>query len=108
MLPSFSPASIRDLQPIFLSAGDRVRACMTKACQESSTVDVYSWMGRGMLDVIGLAGFGYDFGALDGEKNELGDTFQKMFSAQASQTLLAKLENVRPSLLFFALWSLRH
>jgi hypothetical protein len=30
-----------------------------------------------------------------------------MFSAQASQTLLAKFEIVRPSLLFFALWALR-
>lgn len=94
MLPSFSPASIRDLQPVFLAAGDQLRACLTKACQASPTVEVYSWMGRAMLDVIGQAGFGYDFGAVNGETNELGEAFREMFNAQGSQTPLAKLEKV--------------
>jgi hypothetical protein len=35
--------------------------------EASSIVDMYSWMGRASLDVIGAAGFGWDFSALDRE-----------------------------------------
>jgi hypothetical protein len=45
-----------------------------------AVLDVSRWLSRVTLDVIGTAGFGYEFGAITGEKNELAEVFQKMLS----------------------------
>lgn len=45
---------------------------------EYTVINIYSYLSRATLDIIGRAGFDYDFKALDDEKNELAKVFQQM------------------------------
>jgi hypothetical protein len=59
------------------------------------TLDVLSWLTRATLDVIGLAGFGYSFDALEpkaGESNELADAFSVIFSAARKFRIITVLQ----------------
>ncbi|KDQ11802.1 hypothetical protein BOTBODRAFT_176997 [Botryobasidium botryosum FD-172 SS1] len=76
MNPSFGPAQIRSLTSIFLEKSQELRDIWLKKIAESDSVyeaDVFSWLSRATLDIIGLAGFDYQFSALseNGEANEL-------------------------------------
>ncbi len=50
------------------------------ADSSAKRIDVYKWLGKCTLDVIGLAGFDYDFASLSNPDNELANAFAKMFS----------------------------
>jgi hypothetical protein len=65
-----------------------------------------SWLSRATLDIIGLAGFGYDFGSVAsggsqgeaGEENELLGAFQTMFGIATQTTMLHALTILFPAL----------
>lgn len=44
-----------------------------------------TWFGRVTLDIIGIAGFGYQFGALDDNENKLAGAFSSMMSSTTSR-----------------------
>lgn len=44
----------------------------------SPTVDITKWMSRMTLDVIGEAGFDYDFGALDDSDSLLSAVYRNL------------------------------
>lgn len=46
--------------------------------EDWTVVDVTRWLSRVTLDIIGLAGFEYEFGALDQADNKLAATFNAM------------------------------
>ncbi|KAG8969024.1 hypothetical protein FRB90_010771, partial [Tulasnella sp. 427] len=48
------------------------------------TIDVLGWLSRATLDIIGDAGFGYQFNALVDETNELSVAFNKIFDVVSS------------------------
>ncbi|KAI0644488.1 cytochrome P450 [Trametes meyenii] len=84
--PAFGPAQVRDLTEIFVQKAIELRNIWITATQAGPTqVNVSKDLSRMTLDVIGLAGFGYDFNALDpsGKPNELSMAFQKLFSNAA-------------------------
>jgi hypothetical protein len=75
-----------------------------------------SWLSRAALDIIGLAGFGYDFDSLasegshgeGAEQNELLSAFQTMFGAVTQNSLVHALTVLFPilrSLVSFSLQS---
>ncbi|SCV68130.1 BQ2448_251 [Microbotryum intermedium] len=104
MNPAFSPSALRDLLPTFFESSYKLRdrwiglidttesdalafSSSEKADEYANSheegevmLEVTKWLSRLTLDIIGMAGFGYDFGALSGQKNELGDAFQLMLS----------------------------
>ncbi|SGY17567.1 BQ5605_C015g07821 [Microbotryum silenes-dioicae] len=104
MNPAFSPSTLRDLLPTFFESSYKLRDRWTalidtaesdatsfsssekadeyaKSHEEGEVMlEVTKWLSRLTLDIIGMAGFGYDFGALSGQKNELGEAFQLMLS----------------------------
>ena len=43
-----------------------------------TVIDVANWFSRVTLDVIGQTGFGFDFGALNGDSNELASAFSEL------------------------------
>ena len=45
---------------------------------ESTILDLPSWISRATLDAIGLAAFDYEFGALDDGDNELSKSFRNI------------------------------
>ncbi|KAL8281069.1 hypothetical protein RQP46_006427 [Phenoliferia psychrophenolica] len=109
MTPAFSPSALRDLTPSFFEMSYKLRDAWSdliatdkidekafsspeklRAYKEARTdggqivIEVMTWMSRITLDIIGLAGFGYEFNALDGQKNVLGDAFSGMMSSSVS------------------------
>ncbi|CDO75989.1 hypothetical protein BN946_scf184922.g2 [Trametes cinnabarina] len=87
MNPAFGPGQIRDLTDIFLQKANELRTIWSRAAQDGpALLDVSGDLSKMTLDIIGLAGFGYDFHALDdGDKpNEFGVAF-KEFSANVAR-----------------------
>ncbi|KAF8552300.1 cytochrome P450 [Imleria badia] len=105
--PAFGPAQIRALTDIFLDKAVELRglwlseiAKQSAATSTGARIDVVPWLSRMTLDVIGLAGFNYDFKALsaDGKPNELNEAFSTMFSASQRLSVLPILQAWIPPL----------
>ncbi|TBU24977.1 cytochrome P450 [Dichomitus squalens] len=85
MNPAFWPAQIRDLNGIFLDKAKNL--CDYWGGQMSEDGRLCTYIGDGLskmtLDVIGLAGFNYEFDALqrNGKPNELNLAFKELASS---------------------------
>ncbi|KAF8318459.1 cytochrome P450 [Clavulina sp. PMI_390] len=85
MNPSFGPAHIKSLYPVFMEKSHQANV-MLSFVQTSSAVpaplDMYDFANRATLDVISSAGFGYEVNAIErGNENELAAAFNDLFSA---------------------------
>ncbi|CED83052.1 astaxanthin synthase [Phaffia rhodozyma] len=119
ILPAFSAQAIRELFPIFLDKAMELTEKMTEEAAKkdgptdgseaegekagpsrlvSEGVDVMFWIGRAMLDVIGLAGFDYDFDSIEKESNELSIAYKTMFDGLSGQSTLGVLQDLFPVL----------
>ncbi|KIM28538.1 hypothetical protein M408DRAFT_16272 [Serendipita vermifera MAFF 305830] len=93
MMPAFSSSHLRNLLPTFLSKAAELRDILNEqiiASPTPPTVDVVHWLSRATLDIIGLAGFNYDFSTLrQGEEGtELSAAFHRFNSANKFPLLL--------------------
>ncbi|KAJ7055972.1 cytochrome P450 [Mycena amicta] len=81
MNPAFSVAQIRELTEIFLEKAVQVNILAQRGIHGGATVEVLSGLRKMTLDVIGLAGFGYEFHALDphGKEDELSGIVGDLF-----------------------------
>lgn len=84
MNPAFGPAQIRELTEIFVEKSQQLRDIWWNDVAMrggSARIDIQSGLTKMTLDVIGLAGFNYEFNALnpDGKPNELNAAFEVMF-----------------------------
>ncbi|GAA5872942.1 hypothetical protein JCM8547_003270 [Rhodosporidiobolus lusitaniae] len=108
MQPAFSPAHIREYLPIFferthklrdlwmdvIESGQADEAAFKNADamqadngtrpQGESVVELTRWLNRLTLDIIGVAGFGYEFNSLEQSGNRLGEAFSTMFSPRTA------------------------
>ncbi|KAI1783891.1 cytochrome P450 [Ganoderma leucocontextum] len=103
MNPAFGPAQIREFTGIFLEKAARL--CDYWNYQIASQdgmlrTDVMSGISKMTLDVIGLAGFNYEFDALNTEKplNELSVAFEEIFKSPPQITVGEILKNLIPVL----------
>ncbi|KAF7304212.1 hypothetical protein MIND_00653400 [Mycena indigotica] len=82
--PAFGTIQIRAVTQIFVEKALQLRDLWAK--EQSGTIEVISGLRKMTLDVIGRAGFGYDFAALDGTGNtELDQAFTGLFHAPNSK-----------------------
>ncbi|KAG6861078.1 hypothetical protein C0995_004176 [Termitomyces sp. Mi166 len=69
--PAFSNSAIRRLTSVFYDSSYKLKANWDVMLESSSgdgaIIDVQKWMNHVSLDSIGIAGFGHDFGSLDGK-----------------------------------------
>ncbi|KZO98273.1 cytochrome P450 [Calocera viscosa TUFC12733] len=98
MNPSFSPGQIREVTPIFFDTAYQLRNVINALLAKAPTsgaleVEMYGWVGRAALDIIGQAGFGYRFNALYDESNELFRAFHDMFYAMGKAGIFGYLQN---------------
>ncbi|KAL4242390.1 Cytochrome P450 superfamily protein [Abortiporus biennis] len=102
MNPAFGPTQLRELTGIFVSKAIQLRDIWVNQVIStgfsSARVDVLADIGRATLDVIGLAGFNYDFGALneDDGPNELKQAFETIFTPEDSLRLLPVIHSYFP------------
>jgi cytochrome P450 len=86
---AFSVQNMRALVPIVFMKGSELRDTWFGILRQSDTrdckIDVCHWISRATFDVIGLAGFDYNFDAIKGESNELFGAYKEMFEVVISQ-----------------------
>ncbi|EIM89578.1 cytochrome P450 [Stereum hirsutum FP-91666 SS1] len=76
MNPAFGPAQVRLLSEVFLQKSLEMRDVLTNKLQATSRkdgkleVDIFKWLNKVTLDIIGLAGFEYAFDALSNDSDE--------------------------------------
>ncbi|KAM0747058.1 putative cytochrome P450, partial [Meredithblackwellia eburnea MCA 4105] len=94
LTPAFSPSALRNLTPLFFEHAyklrdiwvDKVNSGEDSRKEDNETViEVSKWLSRVTLDIIGLAGFGYNFSSLDGQNTALGDAFSVMLQTNISE-----------------------
>lgn len=103
--PSFSQAAVREMVPMFMDKAYELKDTLVQIVNDPSIeasatppvagdvvdgtrkIDVMKFLAQATLDVIGLAGFNYDFRSLSLSegKNELAEAYRNMF--QATQTI---------------------
>ncbi|KAI5899118.1 cytochrome P450 [Schizophyllum commune H4-8] len=114
MNPAFGPSQIRELTPVFLYLAEKLRDRWTRSLSDEggqARLNVLGELSLMTLDVIGRAGFGYDFNALDGEaeSNELSRAFATLIGGPRKQSswleragsLLRDLQPIFPALRFW-------
>ncbi|KZT73023.1 cytochrome P450 [Daedalea quercina L-15889] len=89
MNPAFGPAQIRELTDIFLRKATELTKVWSSSMAEHgepARIDVLDGLSKMTLDVIGLAGFSYEFDSLNihGRRNELNEAFNTVFGSGAN------------------------
>ncbi|KAF8451154.1 cytochrome P450 [Boletus edulis BED1] len=101
MNPAFGPAQIRALTDIFLEKSVRLCDVLSSEIAKNpagtttgARIDIIPWLSRMALDVIGLAGFNYNFDALNANEkpNELNEAFATVNEVMQKLTTLSILE----------------
>ncbi|KAF9239085.1 cytochrome P450 [Melanogaster broomeanus] len=107
MNPAFGPAQIRGLTSIFFEKAVRLRDVVSSEISKDpaanitgARIDIMPWLSRMTLDVIGLAGFNYNFDALNANEkpNELNEAFSTMFNVSQRFSMLPFLQAWIPPL----------
>ncbi|KAH6890097.1 cytochrome P450 [Coprinopsis sp. MPI-PUGE-AT-0042] len=78
LTPAFSNAALRGYLSVFYDSGG------------NPTIEVQGWMNCVALDNLGIAGFGHNFGALDGKKPEVVKVFEA-FESPAQANFVARM-----------------
>ncbi|KAG9016558.1 hypothetical protein FRB90_003030 [Tulasnella sp. 427] len=101
LTPCFGPSHIRELSPIFYDKGYELRDIWLRQIEETGQdvkeIDVFIWLARATLDIIGLAGFDYPFETLSqGETDELVKAFMQLFAPGQSPPTIGFLVDIIP------------
>ncbi|KAI1636538.1 cytochrome P450 [Biscogniauxia mediterranea] len=112
LMPAFAFRHIKNLYPVFWSKTREVVQAMTReimadASNESTVPDpekarktaameVGGWASRVTLDIIGLAGLGRDFGAIEDDTTDLNQTYRSIFKASPQAQMLAFISTFMP------------
>ena len=82
LMPAFAHRHIKDLYPIFwLKSVELAKALTSDVATASSTnvVQIAQWLPRATLDIIGVAGLGQDFHAIQNPDNEVCNAYTSVF-----------------------------
>jgi cytochrome P450 len=93
-MPAFSFRHIKNLYPIFWSKAREVTDAMIadvhkqSGTEDEGVVEVGGWASRVTLDIIGVAGIGHDFNAIENPDSELNTCYRTIFSPNRGVRLL--------------------
>ncbi|KAH7005509.1 hypothetical protein EDB82DRAFT_442080, partial [Fusarium venenatum] len=98
LTPAFAFRHIKNLYPVFWrKAREVTRTMMAEFGQQEETqVEISGWASRATLDIIGLAGMGRDFGAIQNPDNTLAQTYSKIFKPSRQAQILAFVGMIIP------------
>ncbi|KAK7035894.1 cytochrome P450, partial [Favolaschia claudopus] len=101
--PAFGAPQIRELNEIFVDKSIQLRDAWAAQTGHSGSarVDALTWLSKTTLDIIGLAGFNYNFDSLGTEEQtELGAAFTTMFKAGFMMSPIRILQTLIPAFRF--------
>ncbi len=104
-MPAFHFRHIKDLYPVFWTkSAELIQAISSEvkpsgysSDMSSKSVEVNGWASRCALDIIGVAGMGRDFGAIQDPENDLNQTYRKIFAPGRTGQILGILGIFLPS-----------
>ena len=104
-MPAFHFRHIKDLYPVFWTkSAELIQAISSEASTSRygsdvrpTSIEVNGWASRGALDIIGVAGMGRDFGAIQDPENDLNQTYRKIFAPGRTGQILGILDIFLPS-----------
>lgn len=118
LMPAFSYRHIKDLVPAFWSKGRQVTEKMTAlvesggiesngtavsngttekpAPNDTGIIELSNWSSRVTLDIIGTAGMGHDFNAIEDPSSELNKCYRHVFQPDRSRRWVQILSLVVP------------
>ncbi|KAI8972453.1 cytochrome P450 [Trametes punicea] len=101
--PAFGPSQIRELTEIFVEKAIELRdvwAAELSRQGEAARINAVRGLTKMTLDVIGLAGFNYEFDSLNpkGKPNELAKAFEEIFTFPEKIPVLMIMRNFFPVL----------
>jgi cytochrome P450 len=103
LLPAFAFRHIKELYSTFWAKGAEVTEAMTKAIQakpkgdeDPSIVDIHDWASRVTLDIIGIAGMGQDFNAVQEPRSDLAEAYRNVFQTSGAAKFLQLLSFFLP------------
>lgn len=82
LMPAFAYRHIKDLYPIFWSKSRELAECLKNELEKrapDNTVEIGEWASRASLDIIGVAGLGQNFNALQDPNTELNTIYRQIF-----------------------------
>ncbi|KAF7369408.1 hypothetical protein MVEN_00269900 [Mycena venus] len=104
MNPAFGAPQVRELTPIFVEKAMELRDIWASQAAKSSSgvrVDVLSWLNKATLDIIGLAGFNYEFNSLASKTpTELAAAFSDIFESGSKIDTMRILQTRVPAFRF--------
>ena len=104
---AFTHQRIQDLYPLFWAKSkgliDALIANNWHAPDKpGKSVDVCEWMSRATLDIIGVAGMGQEFNAIQHPDSELYQTYQKLFKSSQIAHVMGQMGLIIPG------WAMRN
>ncbi|KAK7887926.1 hypothetical protein LTR67_009320 [Exophiala xenobiotica] len=107
LMPAFHFRHIKELYPIFWSKSREMVRCIQAELKNSTdpnpAVEVSEWSSRATLDIIGWAGMGQDFHALQDPNNELNRVYRSVFQPDRTARILGLLQFFIPHFILRAL-----
>ncbi|KAM0260482.1 hypothetical protein ACHAQJ_002714 [Trichoderma viride] len=105
LMPAFAFRHIKELYPLFWDkARESIQAMMKECGQENQTdMEISEWASRVTLDIIGIAGLGKDFNAIQDENSDLVQTYQFLFAPRSPSKFLVLLATLVPTWLLYRL-----
>lgn len=116
LMPAFAYRHVKNLYPIFWNKSCDVVNVMTKHIEaggipnaelpeahkksekdDSTILEVGEWASRATLDIIGLAGMGQDFHAIDDPDTPLNKTYRTVFKPSRQAAILGLLNLFLPN-----------
>ncbi|KAI1806612.1 cytochrome P450 [Daldinia bambusicola] len=107
LLPAFAFRHVKELYPTFWQKGRECVQAITDSiiadaqnetavqdpekAKKTGVIDVSVWGSRVTLDIIGTAGLGRNFGAIQNPENELNQTYRSVFKVSRQGQMLSLL-----------------
>ncbi|KAA1474654.1 cytochrome P450 [Dentipellis sp. KUC8613] len=80
MNPAFTAPQLRSFLGVFQQHGTKLvqkwKDEMNSSSSDASIMNIVPWFSRVTLDIIGVSGFNYEFGALDNAENEVSEAYR--------------------------------
>ncbi|KAK0495222.1 cytochrome P450 [Armillaria luteobubalina] len=109
MSPAFSPGQLRTFSSLFQRTTGRFSRKLTDLIEKGeSTLNIKQWLGKLTLDIIGESAFGYQYGGIDDDDNELARMLNNLFHdagvlPSRASVLISTLPRVLPTPLLYLL-----
>ncbi|KAK0235612.1 cytochrome P450 [Armillaria nabsnona] len=107
MNPAFSAGQLRSFLSLFQRTTRHFSRKLTDLVEGGqSTLNMNQWLGKLTLDIIGESGFGYQYGGIDHDDNELNKTLNNLFHdagvlPSKAAVLITALPRVLPTPLLY-------